>query len=58
MLSQPFEVGRESVMAEQEELDAEHARQGITLHRMRYVLGFGLLGAGAALLVAWVIFQP
>ena len=45
-------------MAEQKQIETEEARQGITLHRMRYVLGFGLLGAGVALLLAWVIFNP
>jgi hypothetical protein len=44
-------------MAERKQLDAEEARQGITLHRMRYVLGFGLAGAGIALLVAWLVFN-
>ncbi|MGE3832847.1 MAG: hypothetical protein AB7F76_17795 [Parvibaculaceae bacterium] len=44
-------------MAEPKELDTEEARQGITLHRMRYVLGFGLVGAGLALLVAWLVFN-
>jgi hypothetical protein len=45
-------------MADQKQLNTEEARQGITLHRMRYVLGFGLLGAGLALLVAWLVFNP
>ena len=44
-------------MAEEKQIETEEVRQGITLHRMRYVLGFGLLGAGLALLVAWLIFN-
>jgi hypothetical protein len=42
-------------MAEPKELDTERARQGVVLHRMRYVLGFGLLGAGVFLLAAWAL---
>ena len=37
-------------------IDTERARAGIALHRMRFVLGFGLAGALVALLTAWAIF--
>jgi hypothetical protein len=37
------------------EFDTERVRSGITLHRMRFVLGFGLAGAGAGLLIAWAL---
>jgi hypothetical protein len=42
----------------EDEIDTEKVRSGITLHRMRFVLGFGLAGAGAALLVAWAMMGP
>ena len=38
------------------EIDTERARAGISLHRMRFVLGFGLAGALIALLAAWALF--
>jgi len=38
------------------EVETERVRSGITLHRMRFVLGFGLLGALAALMIAWALF--
>jgi hypothetical protein len=38
------------------EVETERVRSGIELHRMRFVLGFGLLGAGAAVLLAWAWF--
>jgi hypothetical protein len=38
------------------EIDTERARAGIALHRMRFVLGFGLAGALVALLAAWAMF--
>ena len=37
----------------EDEIETERARAGIMLHRMRFVLGFGLAGALVALLVAW-----
>jgi hypothetical protein len=37
------------------EIDTERARAGIALHRMRFVLGFGLVGALVALLAAWAM---
>lgn len=43
-------------MADQKQLNTAEARQGVTLHRMRYVLVFGVLGAGLALVIAWLIF--
>lgn len=36
-------------------LGATRARQGVILHRMRYVLGLGLAGALLALLLAWYL---
>jgi hypothetical protein len=42
----------------EDEFDTERVRSGIMLHRMRFVLGFGLAGAGAALLVAWALMGP
>lgn len=47
-------------MPEDEEfdIDTERVRSGIMLHRMRFVLGFGLAGAGAALLLAWALMGP
>jgi hypothetical protein len=43
-------------MPEEEEIDTERARSGIMLHRMRFVLGFGLCGALIALLAAWALY--
>lgn len=34
-------------------LPTDHARAGIELHRMRYVLGFGVAGVVIAFLLAW-----
>lgn len=34
-------------------LPANRARAGIELHRMRYVLGFGIAGVVIAFLLAW-----
>jgi hypothetical protein len=31
------------------------ARQGVTIHAMRYVLGVGIAGVVAGLLVAWYV---
>ena len=45
-------------MSEEDEIDTERARSGIVLHRMRFVLGFGIAGALAALLTAWAMFGP
>jgi hypothetical protein len=45
-------------MPEDEEFDTERVRSGIMLHRMRFVLGFGLAGAGLALLLAWALMGP
>jgi hypothetical protein len=42
----------------EDEFDTEKVRSAIMLHRMRFVLGFGLAGAGAALLVAWALMGP
>lgn len=36
-----------------DEIDTDRARSGIVLHRMRFVLGFGIAGALVALLAAW-----
>lgn len=38
------------------QVETDRVRSGIMLHRMRFVLGFGLLGAGAAILIAWAFF--
>ncbi|MEK9970588.1 MAG: hypothetical protein VW600_15715 [Ferrovibrio sp.] len=35
-------------------LPTQKARAGIELHRMRYVLGFGIAGVVAAFLLAWI----
>lgn len=37
------------------QIETDRVRSGIMLHRMRFVLGFGLLGAGAAILIAWAL---
>ena len=42
----------------EDEFDTEKVRSAIMLHRMRFVLGFGLAGAGAALLLAWALMGP
>jgi hypothetical protein len=34
-------------------ISAQKARSGIELHRMRYVLGFGLAGVIVAFILAW-----
>lgn len=39
------------------EVETDRVRSGVVLHRMRFVLGFGLLGAGAAILIAWLLFR-
>ncbi len=39
----------------EDELDTERVRSAIMLHRMRFVLGFGLAGAGVGLLIAWAV---
>lgn len=39
------------------EVETDRVRSGIVLHRMRFVLMFGLLGAGAAILIAWALFR-
>jgi len=36
-------------------ISTQKARGGIELHRMRYVLGFGIAGVVIALLAAWYI---
>lgn len=38
------------------EVETDRVRSGIVLHRMRFVLAFGLLGAGVAVLIAWALF--
>jgi hypothetical protein len=35
---------------------ATEARQAVKLGTMRYVLGFGIAGAAAGLLMAWLVF--
>ncbi len=45
-------------MSHDDEIDTERVRSGIVLHRMRFVLGFGLAGALVALLAAWAMFGP
>jgi hypothetical protein len=35
---------------------ARRARQGVTGHNVRYVLGFGLLGVVVAFLIVYLIF--
>jgi hypothetical protein len=42
----------------EDEFDTERVRSGIMLQRMRFVLGFGLAGAGAGLLIAWALMGP
>lgn len=42
----------------EDEIDTERVRAGIALHRMRFVLGFGLAGALVALSAAWAMFGP
>ena len=39
----------------EDEFETERVRSAITLHRMRFVLGFGLAGAGVGLLIAWAM---
>jgi hypothetical protein len=39
----------------EDEIDTERARAGIMLHRMRFVLGFGLAGALVGLLAVWAL---
>ena len=39
----------------EDEIDTEKARSAIMLHSMRFVLGFGLAGAGVGLLIAWAL---
>lgn len=40
----------------QVEVTQNEARQGVELHAMRYVLGFGILGAAVALLLLLYVF--
>ena len=42
-------------MPEEGEFDTERVRSAIMLHRMRFVLGFGLAGAGVGILIAWAM---
>lgn len=51
---QPDNGRRESDTRERV-LSGREARAGIELHRMRYVLGFGLTGAIVACLVVWLV---
>lgn len=44
---------RAETESERRVLPADRARAGIELHRMRYVLGFGIAGVVAAFLLAW-----
>jgi hypothetical protein len=37
-------------------MPATRARQGVTGHNVRYVLGFGLLGVIVAFTLIWLIF--
>jgi hypothetical protein len=39
----------------EDEFETERVRSGIMLHRMRFVLGFGLAGAGVGILIAWAL---
>lgn len=41
---------------EQPGLPARRARQGVTGHNVRYVLGFGLVGIIVAFIIVYLIF--
>ena len=49
------ERGRQAFDAHERRLTGREAKAGIELHRMRYVLGFGLGGAVIACLVVWLV---
>lgn len=42
--------------AQQPVLPARRARQGVTGHNVRYVLGFGLVGIIVAFIIVYLIF--
>jgi hypothetical protein len=42
--------------AQSSALPARRARQGVTGHNVRYVLGFGLVGVVVAFLIVYLIF--
>ncbi|WP_300295300.1 hypothetical protein [Ferrovibrio sp.] len=44
---------RAETESEQRVVPGDRARAGIELHRMRYVLGFGIAGVVIAFLLAW-----
>ena len=46
---------RQDENTRQRVLSGRRAKAGIELHRMRYVLGFGLAGAVIACIVAWML---
>lgn len=46
-------AGKGDLIMHDDEIDTERARAGIMLHRMRFVLGFGIAGALVAMLAAW-----
>jgi hypothetical protein len=43
-------------VAQQPVLPARRARQGVTGHNVRYVLGFGLVGIIIAFIIVYLIF--
>lgn len=47
--------GRQEFDTRDRELTEREAKAGIELHRMRYVLAFGLGGAVLACLVVWLV---
>jgi len=49
--------GRQEHDTRERVLTGREAKAGIELHRMRYVLGFGLAGAIVACLVVWLVLM-
>jgi hypothetical protein len=46
----------EPVRQPQEVVSAQQARQGVTGHNVRYVLGFGLAGAIVVFGIIWLVY--
>lgn len=49
------EPDRQEYDTKQRVVTGREAKAGVELHRMRYVLGFGLVGAIAACLIVWLV---
>lgn len=49
------DTGRREFDTRERRMTGREAKAGVELHRMRYVLGFGLAGAIAACLVVWLV---